>query len=294
MPLCRAVQPCHQPHADACENRYYCSIGSTTPTPTAGQCNLPAFFCPLGSGSPSVVPTGHYATGDVADGQTPPPMGLYSSHQPCPAGSYCIGGVRAGCPPGRYGSVGSLATEDCSGLCDAGRYVVWWRCWCGGPLCGCHSPRSCVGGCNCCCWNLCWPWRRWQPGITGTAPPLDKQPAHARARAQPVSTAQLARRLRHSRRAHRASGVTWAPRVLAAVASVSLGTTARQHRRHPRQPRHSAVPPRSTAPSPAARRPKSGLACMPSPMQRRQSQATVRRRSMPKRRAPLARTARMA
>ncbi len=40
----------------------------------------------------------------------------------CPAGSYCVGGVRALCPGGRFGNATSMTSPACSGPCPAGYY----------------------------------------------------------------------------------------------------------------------------------------------------------------------------
>ncbi len=41
---------------------------------------------------------------------------------PCPAGSYCVHGVRALCPGGRFGNATSMTSPACSGPCFAGHY----------------------------------------------------------------------------------------------------------------------------------------------------------------------------
>jgi hypothetical protein len=43
-------------------------------------------------------------------------------HAPCPAGSYCVGGVRTLCPGGRFGNATSMTLPACTGPCSAGYY----------------------------------------------------------------------------------------------------------------------------------------------------------------------------
>lgn len=44
---------------------------------------------------------------------------------PCPPGSFCVGGLRYLCPPGRFGSVQQISHPQCSGECDTGFYCPW-------------------------------------------------------------------------------------------------------------------------------------------------------------------------
>ncbi len=39
-------------------------------------------------------------------------------------GYFCVNGVRSPCPPGRYGNVRGLSSEECSGLCPPGHYCL--------------------------------------------------------------------------------------------------------------------------------------------------------------------------
>jgi hypothetical protein len=97
--------------AGACAAGYYCPAGSTRAT--AVPCGNVTVYCPSGASWPLVVLGGYYTVG-VADITT------QSSQAICPTGSYCVGGVRASCPFGVFGSTTGLHTAACSGACLAG------------------------------------------------------------------------------------------------------------------------------------------------------------------------------
>ena len=94
--------------AGKCSAGYYCSAGSGSATQNACPSGDKSVYCPAGSAEPVAVSPGYKA----ASGQT--------KQEPCPAGSYCSGGVQKDCPVGRYGSASGLFTAECSGECQAG------------------------------------------------------------------------------------------------------------------------------------------------------------------------------
>jgi hypothetical protein len=69
----------------------------------------------VGAGWPSTVQSGYYSSGGGSSS-------TQTSETACPAGSYCVGGVRLDCPGGRYGNVTMLTLSSCSGSCSAGYY----------------------------------------------------------------------------------------------------------------------------------------------------------------------------
>ena len=104
-----------------CAAGWFCPAGSTSPKQE--PCGMePTRYCPAGSGRRLPVAEAFYAdsfsdagTGDVGDG------GFAEQHS-CPAGSYCIYGVRRPCPAGRFGSKTLETNASCSGECMAGHY----------------------------------------------------------------------------------------------------------------------------------------------------------------------------
>lgn len=93
-----------------CAGGYYCPVGSISAT--QHECGGADRYCPAGSSAPRTVTAGYFTTGESAERR--------SGQSPCPAGSYCINGVRSLCPVGRYGDEDMLASVDCSGQCSAG------------------------------------------------------------------------------------------------------------------------------------------------------------------------------
>ena len=95
-----------------CAAGYVCATGSKNRT--AAPCGGGAVYCPVGSGSPLQVPVGWYSTPEDVDAS------LRSSARPCPSGSFCVGGVRAPCPAGRFGCADRLVVPGCNGPCTLG------------------------------------------------------------------------------------------------------------------------------------------------------------------------------
>ena len=79
-----------------CEAGYYCPAGSTSST--ANDCGSVDKYCPAGSGSPIDVSEGYYSGPESANESN------RSEQTICPAGSYCVNGVKTECPAGSYGS----------------------------------------------------------------------------------------------------------------------------------------------------------------------------------------------
>lgn len=99
-----------------CVAGYYCPAGSTSGTEHA--CGSPDRYCPPSSGVYIVAEDGEYTIGGTEDGRTRTDVML------CEPGSYCVGGMKSPCPPGRYGCSGHESNPLCSGPCDAGYYCT--------------------------------------------------------------------------------------------------------------------------------------------------------------------------
>lgn len=89
-----------------CSQGYYCPAGSTRATQIA--CSGVGYYCGGGAGAPQATSSGYYASSDM------------TSQIICPAGSYCVGGLRFACPAGTFGAVVGLTSPTCSGPCAAG------------------------------------------------------------------------------------------------------------------------------------------------------------------------------
>ena len=103
-----------------CSEGYFCPSNSTSPTQhecgegvTVGA----SVYCPLGSGLPLLALPGEETTG----GTSPTTR---TTALPCASGSYCIGGVRALCPAGRFGCANRLSDPACNGPCTASFFCV--------------------------------------------------------------------------------------------------------------------------------------------------------------------------
>lgn len=93
-----------------CHPGYFCPPG--TPSATEHACGTAAMYCPIGSAAPLVVQPGYYSVGSTPD----------TAHEQriCPAGYYCSQGLKLACPGGTFGETDGLATDACSGPCEAG------------------------------------------------------------------------------------------------------------------------------------------------------------------------------
>ncbi|XP_062816991.1 zonadhesin isoform X2 [Anolis carolinensis] len=118
-----------------CAAGFYCTVGSTTPTPTDGISGAPCpvgHFCPLGSDSPTPCPPGSYMT--ETHGQEwchTCPEGKYciSGHLPqvCPKGFYCPEGTGFNwqpCPPGTYSLTQGISSHTECRTCDGGKFCM--------------------------------------------------------------------------------------------------------------------------------------------------------------------------
>ena len=98
----------------SCEKGYYCPPASTNAT--QNLCGSEDRYCPPGSGEWLQVPQGFFSAPLAS-----PPNQRYEVEQ-CPRGSWCQGGIRKLCPPGRFGNGTALSIPDCTGPCAAGYY----------------------------------------------------------------------------------------------------------------------------------------------------------------------------
>jgi hypothetical protein len=78
------------------------------------RCGAPTSYCPLGSGAPSATPNGSYAIAT--------PQGLFYNRTLCEPGRFCVAGVAAPCPAGRYGDAPGGESPACVGSCTAGYF----------------------------------------------------------------------------------------------------------------------------------------------------------------------------
>lgn len=94
-----------------CSSGWFCDAGSLNST--AAVCGGPGLYCPSGTPSRLPVDVGYYSTPEGADAVH------RSGQEPCPAGSFCDGGVRHLCAAGKYSSALARA-QPCSANCTAG------------------------------------------------------------------------------------------------------------------------------------------------------------------------------
>ena len=135
----------------ACSAGYFCTPGSTSPTPDSGVCTAgqwsgggsgTCLMCPIGrfgasSGAQSSECSGTCAggrfgwssglvtsmcSGGCGAGFYCPPGSTSPTAIPCSVGQYSVGNSSTCtmCPVGRVGSSSGLNSSLCSGLCDAG------------------------------------------------------------------------------------------------------------------------------------------------------------------------------
>ena len=121
-----------------CAAGYYCPAGSTSSMQQSCS-DGPAAYCPSGTQLPQLCVPGYFTgPGGLLDGSSSsgtsgtsgtggvPLTGSWNQwwSQLCPPGSYCVGGVRYTCPPGRYGNETGLSTAACVGACRAGYFCA--------------------------------------------------------------------------------------------------------------------------------------------------------------------------
>ena len=120
-----------------CTAGYYCPAGSATPqaltcadgyagTLCADSDNASCLdtvltqfapesvYCPAGVALPMSVPQGYLSLGNNST--------MRSSVLPCSSGTYCVNGVNASCPAGRFGCADRLSDAGCNGPCAPGYY----------------------------------------------------------------------------------------------------------------------------------------------------------------------------
>ena len=108
-----------------CEAGYFCPPASTSEQQQA--CGNASYYCPASSSLPSPVNDGYYSTGyrsHIGQTQSLEDEMFRTGQSPCEAGYYCLGGVRAPCPAGTFGSSKRLNSSTCSGLCTSGYYCL--------------------------------------------------------------------------------------------------------------------------------------------------------------------------
>jgi hypothetical protein len=134
-----------------CREGFYCPKGSRSETQE--PCGSAGVYCPPGSPMPVPVTAGWYSTG-------PNPiendaLATRTAETECERGSYCVAGVKRGCPPGTYGLTRGLASADCTRLCPPGHFCpegsfngTYHRCPAGryGAVTGLHNS-ACSGIC---------------------------------------------------------------------------------------------------------------------------------------------------
>jgi len=120
-----------------CEPGYYCPTASSSPTPATSQCSATTFYCPIASGSPTEVGPGMYAITDAAPSVPGHSAEAFDAQEACPAGSYCVNGVRYDCPAGRYGTIHGMTDPACEAPCPAGRFAASAG----------QASAACEGGC---------------------------------------------------------------------------------------------------------------------------------------------------
>ena len=112
-----------------CLAGFYCPSGSTSATEM--QCGGAAYFCPAGSSrrgrvllGGGVGPTHLNDGAHYSIGTTPGDLGLLQRERQkrCPAGSFCIGGIKSLCPAGRFGSRLGESNPLCEGPCMRGYF----------------------------------------------------------------------------------------------------------------------------------------------------------------------------
>ena len=118
-----------------CAAGSYCPLASTSNK--MFSCGNASVYCPEGSASPVPVDVGHYSYGGLVVYQA-------SAQASCPNGSYCVDGIKAPCPAGRYGNRIELSSADCSGVCSDG-----YECAAGSTssvAAHCQAGYNCTGG----------------------------------------------------------------------------------------------------------------------------------------------------
>lgn len=113
---------CSTDSPNKCHEGFYCPEGSISGQQM--ECGHIGVYCPAASPKPTPVREGYYSV-PVFSGKE----GLVEyggrrqvAERLCPIGHFCVGGVKALCPPGTFGDIEGLKTELCSGLCPKGHY----------------------------------------------------------------------------------------------------------------------------------------------------------------------------
>lgn len=125
--------------AGACAEGYYCPEASTKSRQV--PCGASHLYCPAGSAEPKLVDPGHYTAGESSSVET------RVLQKPCPAGHYCIDGLRYPCSPGRFGSLvaANYTSAECEGPCERGHICPEASVRADAVACG-APDRVCPGG----------------------------------------------------------------------------------------------------------------------------------------------------
>jgi hypothetical protein len=92
-----------------CEFGHYCEAGVR-------------YLCPYGRYGSTTGLSSPLCSGVCADGYLCPNGSVVAMSDPCPIGSYCIGGFQYFCPAGTYSDVERLSSPDDCTRCPAGFY----------------------------------------------------------------------------------------------------------------------------------------------------------------------------
>ena len=102
-----------------CAEGHLCQEGSVTSTPLT--CGNVTVYCPKGSSVPTLVKSGYYTIGfGASQNSDVSAQNTQTGEEQCEPGTYCVGGVRFLCPPGKYGASAGATTSECSGKTHAG------------------------------------------------------------------------------------------------------------------------------------------------------------------------------
>lgn len=148
---CRAGEYCPFEGASqtegGCEEGYFCTNSSTTPTPASNVCP-PGSRCPEGTKYPHICVDGTYQEQEGKGSCITCPAGNVcnsnsTSPNSCPVGNYCPQGrgYPLFCAAGTYGSEPGLSSQDDCSSCPAGKFCTNGRIR--GP---CHAGYVCYGG----------------------------------------------------------------------------------------------------------------------------------------------------
>ncbi len=100
----------------ACTPGYYCPASTVNSRPNVYPCGGTHLYCPAESSFPLLADIGFYTTPEGIDGKH------RENQTKCEPGWYCVDGVRAQCPAGRYGTGEGISDSNCTAECPSGSY----------------------------------------------------------------------------------------------------------------------------------------------------------------------------